>query len=558
MKTVVLRSPQRLALLLIVAMAAPASAATKAIKAGRLVDGAGRVTANAVIVVDDDRIASVGTTTPPSGAELIDLTRYTVIPGLIDVHTHMTYYWDRTPGTRPLGQPRRPAGVTTVLAAENARRTLETGVTTVRDLGASNEVDYAMRDLINLGKMIGPRMFVAGQGLSAPRNGAVEADAFREQAEARLAAGSDWIKIFGSRGSYQSVDTTQTVPFEAMKAVVDAAHAKDHRVAIHSYGPSGVKDAVRAGADSVEHGIDLDDETIAEMVKRGTVWVPTIDHNRYYVEAKDEFGFAPETIPPLQEYIDKNLESARRAVKAGVRIAMGSDAVYTMFGQNTRELAWFVKAGMTPAQALATATTIPAALLGHERDLGAIASGYYADIVAVEGDPLADVDAIINGVRWVMKGGAVVADRRSSGGGAGGSGGERVAQPSEETAVRDVVEKFLLHLGDHQFDVVANDLAPKGLIVVTRQRDGQWVNSYQTAEEWVAALKRNPNPVMFREPLTNVKVTIDSNQLAYVRADFQVMRDGKAQSSGVDQFTLVREPGGWKIAVVAYTSIPAR
>ena len=553
MKTVVLRSPQRLALLLIVAMAAPASAATKAIKAGRLVDGAGRVTANAVIVVDDDRIASVGTTTPPSGAEIIDLTRYTVIPGLIDVHTHMTYYWDRTPGTRPLGQPRRPAGVTTVLAAENARRTLETGVTTVRDLGASNEVDYAMRDLINLGKMIGPRMFVAGQGLSAPRNGAVEADAFREQAEARLAAGSDWIKIFGSRGSYQSVDTTQTVPFEAMKAVVDAAHAKDHRVAIHSYGPSGVKDAVRAGADSVEHGIDLDDETIAEMVKRGTVWVPTIDHNRYYVEAKDEFGFAPETIPPLQEYIDKNLESARRAVKAGVRIAMGSDAVYTMFGQNTRELAWFVKAGMTPAQALATATTIPAALLGHERDLGAIASGYYADIVAVEGDPLADVDAIINGVRWVMKGGAVVVDRRSS-----GSGGERVAQPSEETAVRDVVEKFLLHLGDHQFDAVVNDLAPKGLIVVTRQRDGQWVNSYQTAEEWVAALKRNPNPVMFREPLTNVKVTIDSNQLAYVRADFQVMRDGKAQSSGVDQFTLVQEPGGWKIAVVAYTSIPAR
>src|SRR5205823_6423330 len=125
-----------------------------------------------------------------------------------------------------------------------------------------------------------------------------------------------------------------------MKAVVDAAHAKNHRVAIHSYGPSGVKDAVRAGADSVEHGIDLDDETIAEMVKRGTVWVPTIDHNRYYVDAKDEYGFAPDTIPPLQEYIEKNLESAKRAVRAGVKIAMGSDAVYTMFGQNTRELGW--------------------------------------------------------------------------------------------------------------------------------------------------------------------------------------------------------------------------
>ena len=543
-------------------LAAPASAATKAIKASRLVDGSGRVTTNAVIVVDNDRIVSVGTSTAPSGAEIIDLTRYTVIPGLIDVHTHMTYYWDRTPGTRPLGQPRRPAGVTTVLAAENARRTLDTGVTTVRDLGAQNEVDYAMRDLINLGKMIGPRMFVAGQGLSAPRNGAVEPDAFREQAEARLAAGSDWIKIFGSRGSYQSVDTTQTVPFEAMKAVVDAAHAKNHRVAIHSYGPSGVKDAVRAGADSVEHGIDLDDETIAEMVKRGTVWVPTIDHNRYYVEAKDEFGFAPDTIPPLQEYIEKNLESARRAVKAGVRIAMGSDAVYTMFGHNTRELAWFVKAGMTPAQALATATTIPAALLGHEGDLGAIASGYYADIVAVEGDPLADVNAIINGVRWVMKGGAVVVDRRTGSASLSGEqpslSGERPAQSSEEAAVREVVEKFLLHLGDHQFDAVANDFAPKGLIVVTRQREGQWMNSYQTADEWVATLKRNANPVTFREPITNVTVTIDSNQLAYVRGDFQVMREGKAQSTGVDQFTLVREPGGWKIAVVAYTSIPAR
>src|SRR5919204_1255644 len=315
----------------IVAFASPVFAQVKAIRAGRLVDGSGNVLANAVIVIERDRITSVGTGAPPAGAEVIDLSRYTVVPGLIDVHTHMTYYWDRAPGTRPLGQPHRPAGVTTVLAAENARRTLETGVTTVRDLGASNEVDYAMRDLINMGKMIGPRMFVAGQGLSAPRNGAVEADAFREQAEARLAAGSDWIKIFGSRGSYQSVETTQTVPFEAMKAVVDAAHDKGHRVAIHSYGPSGVKDAVRAGADSVEHGIDLDDETIAEMAKRGTVWVPTIDHNRYYVDARREYGWADDVVPPLQAYIDKNFESTRRAFKAGVKIAMGSDAVYTMF-----------------------------------------------------------------------------------------------------------------------------------------------------------------------------------------------------------------------------------
>jgi imidazolonepropionase-like amidohydrolase len=405
-----------------------AAGPTKAIKAGTLVDGSGRLVPNAIIVIDKDRITSVGTTPPPAGTEVIDLTRFTIIPGMIDVHTHMTYFWDPASAGRPLEQPHRPAGVTTMLAADNARRTLETGVTTVRDLGASNEIDYAMRDLINMGRMIGPRMFVAGQGISAGRDGAPDRERFRQQAEARIAAGSDWIKIFGSRGSFQSVDTTQTVTFDEMKAAVDAAHAKNHRVAIHSYGPSGVKDAVRAGADSVEHGIDLDDETLAEMVSRGTVWVPTIDHNRYYIDAKDEYGFAAESIPALEAYIEKNLASARRAVKAGVKIAMGSDAVFSMFGQNTRELGWFVKAGMTPRQALAAATTVAAALLGHQHDLGAISPGYFADLVAVDGDPFADVNVLIEKVRWVMKGGTVVVDltrggRAREAGRAGAAGG---------------------------------------------------------------------------------------------------------------------------------------
>jgi len=226
--------------------------------------------------------------------------------------------------------------------------------------------------------------------------------------DARVKAGSDWIKVYASRGSYQSVDTTQTLTFDEIKAIVDAAHAAGKPVAVHSYGASGVKDAVRAGADSIEHGIELDDETLAMMAKQKTVWVPTIDHNRYYVDAKDEFGFAPDTIPPLQAYIEKNLESTRRAFKAGVPLAMGSDAVYSMFGQNTRELAWFVKAGMTPEQALATATTIPAKMLGRANELGAIAPGYLADIVGVEGDPLADINVVITKVMWVMKGGRAV------------------------------------------------------------------------------------------------------------------------------------------------------
>jgi imidazolonepropionase-like amidohydrolase len=372
---------------------------------GHLWDGV-RLIDDAIVTIEGNTVSSVetGRKAPP---DAVDLGRYTAIPGLIDLHTHITYYWDRKPGTRPLGQRRRPA-VTVFLAQDNARRTLQTGVTTIRDLGASGETDYAMRDLVAMGAMIGPRMFVAGQGISARGGAPPDPDAMRKAAEDRVKAGSDWVKVYGSRGSFDSVDTTQTITFDEMKAIVEAAHAVGHKVAIHSYGPSGVKDAVRAGADSVEHGIDLDDETLQEMVRRGTVWVPTIDHNRYYVDAKDEFGFKPEVIPPLQDYIERNLDATRRAVKAGVKIGMGSDAVYSMFGQNTRELEWLVRAGMSPAQALAAATTVAAELLGQKDRLGRIAPGFAADIVAIEGRPLENIRDVVDGVRWVMKDGVVV------------------------------------------------------------------------------------------------------------------------------------------------------
>ena len=380
---------------------------------GHLWDGT-RLLDDVIVVVDAGRIVSVDEGQRQAPKDAVDLRGYTALPGLIDLHTHITYYWDRKPGTRPLGQRRRPA-VTVFLAQENAKRTLETGVTTIRDLGASGDADFAMRDLVAMGAMIGPRMFVAGQGISAGRGATPDPDAMRKSAEDRIKSGSDWVKVYGSRGSFDSVDTTQTITFDEMKAIVDAAHALGHRVAIHSYGPSGVKDAVRAGADSIEHGIDLDDETLADMVRRGTVWVPTIDHNRYYVDAKDDFGFKPEAIPPLQDYIVKNLESTRRAVKAGVKIGMGSDAVYSMFGQNTRELEWMVKAGMTPAQALATATTTAAELLEQKDRLGRIAPGFAADIVAIEGKPLENIGDVITGVRWVMKDGIVVVEHRRPG-----------------------------------------------------------------------------------------------------------------------------------------------
>jgi imidazolonepropionase-like amidohydrolase len=377
---------------------------------GHLWDGA-RLLDDVAVVVEGDRLASVTGGQRGIAPGAVDLRRYTAIPGLIDLHTHITYYWNGASGTRPLGQPRRRPGVTVFLAQANAKRTLETGVTTVRDLGASGETDFAMRDLIAMGGMSGPRIFAAGQGISAGRGGSPDPEAMRKAAADRVAAGADWVKVYASRGSFDSVDTTQTLTFDEMKAIVDTAHAAGHKVAIHSYGASGVKDAVRAGADSIEHGIELDDETLAEMVRRGTVWVPTIDHNRYYVDAKDEYGFKPESIPLLQEYIAKNLDATKRAFKAGVKIGMGSDAVFSMFGQNTRELGWMVKAGMTPAQALATATTTAAELLGQHDRLGRIAPGFAADLVAIDGRPLDDIGAAINGVRWVMKDGVVVVDK---------------------------------------------------------------------------------------------------------------------------------------------------
>jgi len=406
-----------LPLLLLAALLAPWAASQQdrvmVLRFGHLWDGE-RLLDDATVVVTGDRITAVGDarTSVPKGARDIDLRRYTAIPGLIDLHTHITYFWDRAPGTTPLRQgQRRTPEETARVAADNAKRTLETGVTTIRDLGAQGGADMLMRDQVKAGTLVGPRMFVAGRGISAGRGGGPAPDAMRSEVETRVGAGSDWIKVYGSRGSFQSVETTQTLTFDQMKAIVDAAHALGRRVAIHSYGGAGVKDAVRAGADSVEHGIELDDETLTDMVKRRTVWVPTIDHNRYYVDAKDEYDFPPEAIPPLREYIAKNLEATRRAVKAGVRLGMGSDAVFTGFGQNTRELEWFVTAGLTPAQSLQTATMTAADLLGLGGSLGRIKTGWLADLVAVEGDPLEDIQAVVKGVRWVMQNGVIVVDR---------------------------------------------------------------------------------------------------------------------------------------------------
>ncbi len=400
------------------------SAPVTALRFGAMADPAGRTTRNVTILVQADTVLRVGTGTRfiPAGAKVIDLLRYTAIPGLIDVHTHMTFVRDKS---RPLANGPRSRDSVVQAAAENLRRTLETGVTTVRDLGASNYADIALRDSINKGVMIGPRMYVAGYGLSklttpqapgaasqAARGRVRDTSEIKEAIKAQVDAGADWIKMYGSTGTYANVTGVQTFTDVEMRVATQTAHRLNRPIAIHSYGDSGGRAAIRAGAESVEHPAGFDNATLADWARRGTMYVPTIDHNRFYAENATLLGYTPEQVAGLDSFRLLNLETARRAHRAGVRFAMGSDAVFWMFGENTRELGWFVKAGMTPAQALSAATVNGASLLGQSKKLGRIATGYYADIVAVDGNPLRDITVVLDHVMWVMKGGAVVVDKR--------------------------------------------------------------------------------------------------------------------------------------------------
>src|SRR5215469_1917119 len=402
------------------------SSKVKAVRFGKLWDAKGKLWTNAIVVVEGDRIKTVTTDAAaiPSGAEVIDLSKYTGLPGLIDVHTHMTMYTDETPGEPMLKQlSANPPAVEVFLARKGALRTLEAGVTTVRDLGADQYMDIAMRDLINRGEVIGPRMFVCGYGLyitntpykpglSPPAGGIADGvpEVLRVVRQ-QIAAGADVIKMYASTGTDDDVTGFQTYNYEEIKAAVDAAHQFGKKIAIHSYGPNGARDAIRAGTDSLEHATDMDDETIAEMVRKNVWYVPTIDHNQYYFENADVYKFAPGSKENLAAFIQRNYATAQKAYKAGAKLVVGSDAVYNGFGMNMRELTWFVKMGMTPEQALKTCTVNPAAMLGMEKSLGQVAPGFFADIVAVDGDPLADVNVVLKKVTWVMKGGAVVVDK---------------------------------------------------------------------------------------------------------------------------------------------------
>ena len=392
-----------------------AATTSKAIKFGKLWDGH-QVIAHAVVMVDGDQIKSVTANgSIPAGMETIDLSEYTGIPGMIDMHTHITYYWNGDTSIDARRQKPRREAITVVLSQRNGMKALEAGVTTLRDLNAAGGADFDLRDLINMGAFVGPRLFVSGRGLHGLPKIPTMDEKIAEQIKATketIAAGADWVKIFGSTGGFDNVTGDQTVSYEEMKAVVDEAHAEGHKVAIHSYGPAGARDAIRAGCDTLEHATDMDDATIAELVRKKIWYVPTIDHNEYYVEnAETTYKFPAGAKENLEDYIHRNFITAQKAYKAGARMLVGSDAVYNGFGLNMRELTWFMKMGMTNEQAMQTATVNAAEALGMEKTLGSVAPGYFADIVAVEGDPMTDIQVVLKNVRWVMKGGAVVSDK---------------------------------------------------------------------------------------------------------------------------------------------------
>lgn len=406
----------------------------KVIRFGKLIDGTGKVVTNALVVVKGDRIESVGSggSQVPAEAQVIDMSAYTGLPGIIDAHTHITYWRDTNSHVNPNEEIGRMLPQELVfLAQENARKCIEIGVTTARDLAARNYSDIAMRKLINRGVMVGPRLFVAGPAMfgggAVPRYGEVYPWVIPSQGEAsgvpevirlvrqEIEAGADLIKMFAGTGGFNDVETYQIFTLEEMQAAVQAAHTMGKRIAIHSYGPEGARDAVKAGTDTVEHAINVDDATFSEMVRKKIVYVPTVYHNMWYVENYKEFGWPESDNQKILAYEHASEETTRRAIKAGVRIAMGSDAVYELFGHNTEELTYLVKSGMTPEQAIAAATVNGAAALGMEKDLGQVTPGHYADIIAVQGDPLTDIGVLVHNVRWVMKGGDILMDKTGAG-----------------------------------------------------------------------------------------------------------------------------------------------
>ena len=413
-----------LSLLLLSAIASAQDAVTY-IKAGWLIDVVeGEIHTDQVIVIRDDRIEAVhdaDDTGLPHGANVIDLSNVTVLPGLIDTHDHLTSD-HRYHGYRrlELSIPRQ-----TLHGVLNARKTIDAGFTTVRNVGAGGYADVALRDAINDGEIIGPRLRVSGPALGItgghcdnnllpPRyeaKGDAIADgpwAVRARVRENIKYGADLIKFCATGGVLSKGDSVggQQYTFEEMKALVEEAHQHERKVAAHAHGAEGIRTAILAGVDSVEHASLIDDEGIKLAKKHGTYLVMDIYNDTYIITHGAEVGMLPESLEKERMIGQLQRDNFRKAFEAGAKMAFGSDGAVYPHGDNGKQFAYMVEYGMTPMQAIQAATVHAADLIGWPNDVGAIAPGRYADIIAVDGNPLDDVTVLEN-VRFVMKGGEI-------------------------------------------------------------------------------------------------------------------------------------------------------
>jgi len=396
------------------------------IKCGRLINPVdGSVVQNAMIIVRGDRIEQVGTGIAiPAGAKTIDLSGYSVLPGLIDCHTHVMLQPEDERGAPPVIT--KSQAFRTVQGVAAAKRDLEAGFTTVRNVGANGYSDIALRDAINAGDIPGPRIDASGPAIGVTGGHCDESllapefhhkgDGVADGVPALMAKtreiakyGADCIKICASGGVLSKGDAPEATQFsdEEIRAVVNEAHRLGRKVAAHAHGATAIKQAVAAGVDSIEHASFIDDEAIRLMKQNGTFLVPTIYLGDWFMENYQRIGVPEFMVEKARVVMPAARQNIARAFKAGVKVAFGTDAAVYPHGLNAREFAIMVKLGMTPMQSIQAATTNAADLLGWSDRVGSIAAGRFADIVAVSGDPVADVTQLERMV-FVMKGGQVV------------------------------------------------------------------------------------------------------------------------------------------------------
>ncbi|MBM4212247.1 MAG: amidohydrolase family protein [Gammaproteobacteria bacterium] len=415
----------------VVAVLASGAQAATLIHAGRVIDGVSdQVMTERTVVVDQGRITGIesGYRKPAAGDTVIDLRKSTLMPGLMDMHVHLTSEYSRTSELDRFKKDGPDVALDGVLYAA---RTLQAGFTTVRDLGDSFLASIALRNAINAGKVTGPRIFAAGKSIAStgghadPTNGWADflgggnvgpvdgvvngAEQGAQTVRQRYKEGSDLIKITATGGVLSIAKNGLNPQFteDEIRTIVATARDYGFKVAAHAHGAEGMKRAVRAGVDSIEHGTFMDDETIALMKERGTCYVPTITAGRWVFDRSKEDGFFPALVRPKAAMIGPQIQGTfAKAYEAGVKIVFGTDTGVSAHGDNAREFVLMVEAGMPPLEAIKSATSVAAKFLEIDDRLGSVQVGKIADLVAVSGDPLADISAMRR-VNFVMKDGTV-------------------------------------------------------------------------------------------------------------------------------------------------------